>query len=449
LRLQFERHSHRPCAFALVLCGLIAGACGPSGAEEPAESTSPAPSAITASGIHGFRIAIGTNNTLQINAFGGAADGGPVRLWQNCPANNTDCTWTYRNGLILSDTNLLIGLRAPDHPVDGDHLIQSAACGAGGIVPSSCRWAYHDGHLYNIANQNLAVAAFRAAHGADVILKQNCVAGVDPICHWIFESAAISLFSSTGGQPALPVYHSLGGATDVSFVGLSSLNTADPSVTWTFIDGMIVSDLDRRLALNAFGGAGVGTQIVVNTACDVSNPDCRWNLQGGSLYSDTSGLSIVPGNTGQVPLSLAYGCGSSNCEVKLEAGGCGRGGQLPCDGATCSSGSTLLKGYCHSSDSVGGFFIPGSQYADATSKAGFTINQQGTPTKAFLSYDNRAGTRAVNIESSTLTVNSFSGPCNTVQKTTPFSVAPGTMNSVSLACTSTITDWKVVVVYAL
>ena len=61
------------------------------------EATTRVTSALGAAG--GSRILSDANATLALNALGGARNGGPVRLFANCPASNPDCLWIYRQGM--------------------------------------------------------------------------------------------------------------------------------------------------------------------------------------------------------------------------------------------------------------------------------------------------------------------------------------------------------------
>jgi len=118
--------ARRRIPVALVLGALATAGCGQ--ADPPAPGAPPgARIAAITGGVQGFRIATGGDNSFQVNAFGGAIDGGPVKLWQNCPVNNMDCTWTYKNGTILSDTNPLIGIRTSDHRSTASHCSRAHA----------------------------------------------------------------------------------------------------------------------------------------------------------------------------------------------------------------------------------------------------------------------------------------------------------------------------------
>ena len=50
--------------------------------------------------------------------------------------------------------------------------------------------------------------------------------------------------------------------------------------------GMLVSNRDRTLAINAWGGASVGVTLRLHNACRNTNADCSWTYRGGMIYSD-------------------------------------------------------------------------------------------------------------------------------------------------------------------
>jgi len=193
------------------------------------------------------------------------------------------------------------------------------------------------------------------------VLNHNCINGKSGNCHWVIESAVI----------AFPATDTAFGADfenlDLVYVGGPAVcGNGNPHCTWTFINGMIVSDVDRQLALNAFGGAVVGAPIKVDVDCDATTPDGRWRLQSNGLFSDASTLAVVPAADGE-SLTLAEGCKSSSCKVGLPASGCGGHGQPSCDGVTCLD--TQVEhygnlppqddGYCHDFDHLTGSLMDG------------------------------------------------------------------------------------------
>src|SRR4051812_38439338 len=49
---------------------------------------------------------------LSINAWGGAKHGAELRLHNACTPTNPDCTWTFRNGMIVSDRDPSLAINA-------------------------------------------------------------------------------------------------------------------------------------------------------------------------------------------------------------------------------------------------------------------------------------------------------------------------------------------------
>jgi hypothetical protein len=57
--------------------------------------------------------------------------------------------------------------------------------------------------------------------------------------------------------------------------------------------GMWVSNRDRALAINAWGGAQNGAVLRLHNGCRPNNPDCTWTYSRGMLISDMNpGLAI-------------------------------------------------------------------------------------------------------------------------------------------------------------
>src|ERR1051325_680139 len=78
-----------------------------------------------------------------------------------------------------------------------------------------------------------------------------------------------------------------GGATHGAFLRLvNDCSRLNPDCTWTYRDGMILSDRDQHLAVNAYGGAVVGQDLRLVNNCTRSNPDCTWTYRHGMFVSD-------------------------------------------------------------------------------------------------------------------------------------------------------------------
>jgi hypothetical protein len=54
---------------------------------------------------HGFIIKVDAHNGLALNAWGHAKEGTVLRMHDSCKVTNPDCTWTYQDGMLLSDAD--------------------------------------------------------------------------------------------------------------------------------------------------------------------------------------------------------------------------------------------------------------------------------------------------------------------------------------------------------
>jgi len=76
------------------------------------------------------------NQELAINAWNGATDGGELRLHNGCTPSNPDCTWTWKNGMLVSDKNPHLAIRA-----DGALLRLSHMCSP---TKPECMWSQRE-----------------------------------------------------------------------------------------------------------------------------------------------------------------------------------------------------------------------------------------------------------------------------------------------------------------
>ena len=74
--------------------------------------------------------------------------------------------------------------------------------------------------------------------------------------------------------------------------------------------GMLVSNRDAGLAINAWGGAREGTPLRLHNGCREDNADCLWSYRGGLLISDRDPALAIKaiGNGNGAMLVLARGC---------------------------------------------------------------------------------------------------------------------------------------------
>jgi len=112
-----------------------------------------------------------TNLSLAVNAYGGAKNGTTLELVSNCTPYNTDCTFTYHDGMLLSDTNPSLAISAYSGARNGALLELVNNC-----TPSNpdCVWSFFNGEWLNTYS-GLAVNAYGGAKfGTKLELVNNC-----------------------------------------------------------------------------------------------------------------------------------------------------------------------------------------------------------------------------------------------------------------------------------
>ena len=197
-----------------------------------------------------------TNPNLAMNAYGGAANGVALKLVNNCPPNNTDCTWTLHTGMLLSDTNSGLAMNAYGGAVNGTELKLVNNCPPNN---TDCTWTLRKGMLLSDTNSGLAMNAYGGAvNGAALKLVNNC-------------------------PP----------------------NNTD--CTWTLHRGMLLSDTNSGLAMNAYGGAAQETSLKLVNNCPPVNTDCTLTYRGRpALLAHNPAWLTLPAGPGSVTESAAY-----------------------------------------------------------------------------------------------------------------------------------------------
>jgi hypothetical protein len=118
---------------------------------------------------------------LSINAWGGAKHGAELRLHNGCTPANPDCTWTFRNGMIVSDRDPTLAINAWNGAQHGTQLRLFKGC-----TPTNpdCTWTYRRGRLVSDRDPSLAINAWGGAqHGAELRLHNACALD-NPDCTW-------------------------------------------------------------------------------------------------------------------------------------------------------------------------------------------------------------------------------------------------------------------------
>lgn len=120
------------------------------------------------------------DRSLAINAWGGAGPNVPLRLHNGCRPDNRDCLWTYRGGLLQSDSNLGLSVRA-ENVSHGAALKLVTGCHR---ELRECTWTYRDGMFVSDADPSLAINAWGGArYGTTLRLSRDCRPN-NPDCTW-------------------------------------------------------------------------------------------------------------------------------------------------------------------------------------------------------------------------------------------------------------------------
>jgi hypothetical protein len=327
-------------AGVMVLALLLLAGC----AAEVGDQTGAQVGALHAAGMHGFMIVSDTDVSLVFNAFGGARDGAPIRLAQRCRWENGNCTWTYYNGMIVSDEDPSLAITAPAlHVSDGAPLVLSNKCTAANL---DCTWTYKQGLFVSDRDPSLGINAFGGAtESGEVKLNRVCGHGTTHSdCRWSMTGAMIS--ASTDEMLAVNAF---GGAQRGTALQLNTDCSRDnPDCTWHISNGMILSSRNEALAWNAFGGAAHLAPVQLNR-CKPSNPDCTWTFHRGTILSDRNNMMVnsFGGAQSGAPLLLHQDCTMSNpdCLFASMIGGeqCGHRGEGVCPGDVCFDGTRVGK----------------------------------------------------------------------------------------------------------
>jgi hypothetical protein len=249
----------------------------------------------------GFMITNAQDPSLAVRTWGYDQD--PVYLTRACSMQDPACTWSYRDGMIVSDADPRLAINAWGGAGDGVVLRTTIWC-----TPRSqdCTWTYRRGQFFSDNNPGLAIVGDPApGEGNPLVLHSGC-ADDNPACKWNM----MGIMLMDHNRPTLAV-NAWGGAAYGTYLRMTDLCAAwNPDCLWNFQDGMIRS-VSNGYAVNAFGGASTGTYLRLHNGCAVDNPDCTWTWSKWGIQSDRdASLSVSSDtlqNTNGVYLALRQG----------------------------------------------------------------------------------------------------------------------------------------------
>lgn len=265
------------------------------------------PTSMMAGGVEmagGTRIIVDSSSgsVFALNAYGGASDGGEVKLWENCPKDNPDCMWYFRHGMIVSARNSALAIRG----LTSGNLTLDSNCTSD---DKECQWLWHKGVLENVDHSGFAIKASAGpVSGGALVLDNGCTES-DPNCTFTIESARMS--SAADHRTGVYAGNFPFNGSAVQLAAIWPCPVSDSRCTWTLRQGLITTDSNPALAMRASAPAGWATVRLSNT-CTGSDPQCTWTFDGKRLVSDApftgmsgpTSLAVVPINGPLLNLTL-------------------------------------------------------------------------------------------------------------------------------------------------
>jgi hypothetical protein len=263
----------------------------------------------------GFMIVSDRDSGLAMTATN-AQEQTTVTLSSVCNINKPECTWTYRNGMILNDADPALALNAWGGAAEGTILKVTKLC-----TPSNpdCTWSYRHGMLTSDKSIGLAVSTQGiAATGKPLFVTGVCKDSI-PDCTWTFKNFMIT----SDANPQLP-WNAFGGAQNGNNVWLNLACTlGNPDCTWTYSHGELLADGNHGIAVHSHKGPVIESPAVLSNVCSTADSNCTWSYRAGMFLSDTSNSLVLTTdggtrNLGQPALSGSCNSGNSACTWGFE-----------------------------------------------------------------------------------------------------------------------------------
>ena len=275
---------------------------------------------------HGFMIKSDTDPTLAVTAASGASDGASLKLWSGCTKTNPQCTWSYQYGMIVSDQDPTLAINAyggaanltllrlvrvsPGKTITGPGDTASALPGCSPDL-SDCTWTYKNGEFLSDTDPTLAMNAYGGgSEGAQIVLASACTAA-NTDCSWTLNDVMLSNL-----RDSTLAINAWGGATNGTVLKLTDqCGPSNSDCRWQFSHGMLLSASNTTLAVNAYGGASNGGAVKLVSGCPANNTDCTWTWKKGQLLSDSSAsisIGVPAGATSGAALSQTTACANDN-----------------------------------------------------------------------------------------------------------------------------------------
>jgi hypothetical protein len=240
----------------------------------------------TTSSTKGFMI-ISQGSRAQFALRGTGSDLDPVTTASNCTHDDPNCTWTFRDGMLVSDANPTLAINAWMGAAEGTILRTYKGC-----VPtdSNCTWTYTHGQFRSDTNQNLAmVPSSTTSSGGYVKLRGSDCANDNLECAWRLPGVMVVPHN----RPMYALNAWLGASYGANLRWVDSCHPENPDCMWNFERGKITSARNASLAINAFNGAVEEQYLRLHDACTFDNPDCTWTWSRRGFQSDNEANGIL------------------------------------------------------------------------------------------------------------------------------------------------------------
>lgn len=254
---------------------------------------------------HGFMLKLDSNSGLAVATTG--VKYSHVFLSSSCTKTDPKCTWSFQEGLLVSDFDATMALRAngPNGPIE-----VTTACTPNN---SECRWTYAKGMLVNEGSLNgSAHAASGGVNGSELRTHTGCDSS-NPDCTFTIPNVMLSNVQNT----ALKWHTSQGGVSGSPVKLHQDCDVSNPDCTWTLRAGRVISDRDSSLAVHSSSGAAHLSELKIRSGCTVNNPDCTWTIKRGMITSDhdsTLGVHARNGAFHGAQLELHSACTRDNSD---------------------------------------------------------------------------------------------------------------------------------------
>jgi hypothetical protein len=254
--------------------------------------------------------------TLAVNAYGGAYDGGPVKLWANCPTNNSSCMWMYSGGKIISMADPSLAIKTTGVDTSAVYLSSGCSRDSFGVIDPKCLWSWKKGVFHSVYDPSLMINAWGGDYALASLVVNRACAETNTSCRWTLKNVPLL----SGADSTLGVHPSGGGFDQNPLVLFQGCGTT-PDCTWTFKYGEMFSDA-YGLPVWSSGGQGA-TLKLVGAGCSITNTSCTWTLDGTDrILSDTNNayaMNAWGGAAHSTPLKLSTGCAATNGDCIFQA----------------------------------------------------------------------------------------------------------------------------------